>query len=73
MAEGFAKNKIADQHNLQQFYEDITTRNLESVPSVDLYIAGFPCQPFSTAGKQQGFKDAKGRGTIINNIFNESS
>ena len=31
----------------------------------DIYVAGFPCQPFSTAGKQQGFSDEKGRGGIF--------
>ena len=38
-----------------QHYQDITNR--EMPPYVDLYIAGFPCQPFSRAGKQQGFQD----------------
>ena len=37
--------------------------------SVDVYVAGFPCQPFSTAGKQQGFEDSKGRGTIFHHIL----
>ena len=28
----------------------------------------FPCQPFSLQGLKQGFKDKKGRGTILFNI-----
>ena len=49
-------------------FDDITARNTNDVPEVDVYFAGFPCQPFSIAGKQQGFEDKKGRGTIFFNI-----
>ena len=45
------------------FYKDINTRNNHETAEVDLYVAGFPCQAFSTAGKQKGFSD--GRGTIF--------
>mmetsp|Transcript_35378 Transcript_35378/g.82160 ORF Transcript_35378/g.82160 Transcript_35378/m.82160 type:complete len:370 (-) Transcript_35378:93-1202(-) len=47
------------------FYDDLTKRDNTSAPKADLYVAGFPCQPFSTAGLQQGFKDVKGRGEIF--------
>merc|ERR1711935_1258305 len=46
-------------------YKDLTKRNNKTAPYVDIYIAGFPCQPFSTAGLQQGFGDKRGRGEIF--------
>jgi DNA (cytosine-5)-methyltransferase 1 len=39
---------------------DITKRDINDVPGIDLYIAGFPCQPFSIAGKRQGFAHKSG-------------
>jgi DNA (cytosine-5)-methyltransferase 1 len=60
-----AKKTIMANFPPKIFYEDLTSRDNESAPSVDMYVAGFPCQPFSTAGLQQGFADTRCRGTIF--------
>ncbi|ABB45113.1 DNA (cytosine-5-)-methyltransferase., Type II site-specific deoxyribonuclease [Sulfurimonas denitrificans DSM 1251] len=39
------------------FNEDIKTIMPEEIPDFDLLCAGFPCQPFSQAGKKYGFDD----------------
>ena len=34
--------------------------SVQNLESVDVFAAGFPCQPFSRAGAQKGTKDARG-------------
>lgn len=39
---------------------DITAITAEDIPSHDLLVGGFPCQPFSLAGNRLGMDDMRG-------------
>lgn len=67
-------DKFARQTYLANFqskimYENIKTRDHNALPDIDLYVAGFPCQDFSIAGKRQGFESENGRGTIFFDVL----
>ncbi|MCC8087736.1 MAG: DNA (cytosine-5-)-methyltransferase [Rikenellaceae bacterium] len=47
---------------------DINEVNIETIPSHNILCAGFPCQPFSKAGSQQGFND-EDRGNFFYKIM----
>lgn len=64
----FARATIEANFPHGQMYTDVTTRDNDAAPAVDVYVAGFPCQPFSSAGLRQGFADLRGRGTIFFDI-----
>jgi DNA (cytosine-5)-methyltransferase 1 len=62
----YARQSFKQLHKPNTFYNDITTRNHKEVEQLDLYVAGFPCQAFSMAGKRKGFEEA--RGTLFFNV-----
>lgn len=48
-------------HKCDQWFDDVVGRDNSKIEkSIDLYVAGFPCQAFSQAGHRKGFEDTRG-------------
>lgn len=62
----YARQSYLANHECKTMYKDITEREFKGLSPLDLYVAGFPCQAFSMAGKRLGFEEA--RGTLFFNV-----
>ena len=62
-----ARQSIRANYSPAIEYDDIFQRDAKTIPDIDLYVCGFPCQSFSTvnAGGQQGFYQEHNKGIIF--------
>ena len=52
---------LGSKVNVKAIWSDDCERASSSNQHMDLYVAGFPCQPFSSLGKERGDTDNKGK------------
>ncbi|MGM9603129.1 MAG: DNA cytosine methyltransferase [Faecousia sp.] len=58
--EDAAKTYRYNFKNSNLVVKNIKKVNVDTIPDFDVLVAGFPCQPFSSAGMQKGFHDTRG-------------
>ena len=57
--DSFALKSIQANYTPKKIYNDITKRKHALLPDIDMYVCGFPCQPFSLMGNKMGTEDSR--------------
>jgi len=55
----YAIECIKENNNPKILFGDIQKRNIKDVPYIDVYVSGFPCQPYSRANKYKSDVDPR--------------
>lgn len=61
----YSENKEYFQHDI--LHDDVKNVDPHDIDDFDVLTAGFPCQPFSSAGKRKGVEDD--RGTLFEEVL----
>jgi DNA (cytosine-5)-methyltransferase 1 len=52
--------KVYENNFKEAPFPDVAKIDAEKLPTFEILLAGFPCQPFSICGKKKGFEDTRG-------------